>query len=157
MVEQFESWKIAVERLLSAAATDWIEAGRLAGEIARTSADETLRLAAAQAMPILRHASLDDADHAIEEAARRRLGIVLDVLHDLSTPRFGRRSAAPKLPTPEERARQMLGLPLGRRLGCPEIHQAFRRAAKRVHPDAGGNQQAFLELAAARDALMKRG
>ena len=49
----------------------------------------------------------------------------------------------------------MLGLPLGGRLAATEIHQAFRRTAKRVHPDAGGSQHAFLALAAARDALMR--
>ena len=36
-----------------------------------------------------------------------------------------------------------------------EIHRAFKRAAKTAHPDGGGSQRAFLELAAARDALMK--
>jgi curved DNA-binding protein CbpA len=49
----------------------------------------------------------------------------------------------------------MLGLPLDRRLSGPEIHQAYKRAAKRAHPDAGGNARDFLELSAARDALMK--
>ena len=49
----------------------------------------------------------------------------------------------------------MLGLPLGRRLSGPEIHQAYKRVAKRVHPDAGGNAREFQEISAARDALMK--
>jgi len=87
--------------------------------------------------------------------ARRRLGIVKDVLHELTAPKFGRRGAEPKALTPEERYREMLGLPLDRHLAATEIHQAFRRTAKRVHPDAGGSQNAFLALAAARDALMR--
>jgi curved DNA-binding protein CbpA len=59
------------------------------------------------------------------------------------------------LPTLEECYRQLLGLPLGRRLSGVEIHQAYKRVAKTAHPDAGGNAREFLELSAARDALMK--
>ena len=57
--------------------------------------------------------------------------------------------------TPEERYRQMLGLPLGRQLSGAEIHRAFKRAAKTAHPDGGGSAQEFLQLSAARDALIK--
>jgi curved DNA-binding protein CbpA len=46
-------------------------------------------------------------------------------------------------------------LPLGRRLSGVEIHRAYKRVAKRAHPDAGGSAREFLELSAARDALMK--
>ena len=76
------------------------------------------------------------------------------MLHDLTMPKFGKRDAAPKLLTVEERARKMLGLPLGRHLAGVEIDRAFRHAAKTMHPDAGGSEAAFLELAAARDELM---
>ena len=85
----------------------------------------------------------------------RRLGVIGDVLHALGTQRFGKRGIDPKPLAPGERYRQMLGLPLGRRLTGPEIHQAYKRAAKTAHPDAGGNARDFLELSAARDALMK--
>mgnify|MGYP002653000901 CR=1 FL=1 len=57
----------------------------------------------------------------------------------------------PKALTQEERYRQLLGLPFGRHLAVTEIQQAFKRAAKTMHPDGGGNGAAFLELAAARD------
>ena len=70
------------------------------------------------------------------------------------TPRFGKRGTG--LPTPEEHYRRLLGLPLGRRLFGPEINQAYKRAAKTAHPDAGGNEREFLELSKARDALMRR-
>ena len=88
-------------------------------------------------------------------AARRRLGVVRDALHALGTQQFGKRGSDLKPLAPAERYRQMLGLPLGRRLSGPEIHQAYKRAAKRAHPDAGGNAREFQELSAARDALMK--
>src|SRR5258708_4365459 len=44
---------------------------------------------------------------------------------------------------------------LGRRHYGDEIHQAYKRVAKRAHPDAGGSAREFLELSAAREALMK--
>jgi hypothetical protein len=81
--------------------------------------------------------------------------IVLEVLNELTAPRFGRRSSETRVLTPDERYRQLLGLPFGRYLAATEIHRAFKRAAKTAHPDGGGSEGAFLELSAARDALMK--
>jgi DnaJ-class molecular chaperone len=51
----------------------------------------------------------------------------------------------------------LLQLPLGKSLALPEIRQAFRRAAKMVHPDMGGSEEAFRELIAAQEMLMHRG
>jgi len=106
--------------------------------------------------PILRSASSGDADHSTTDAARRRLGVIREVLHTLTTPTFGKRGNSPKSLTSEERYRQMLGLPHGPRLSAPEIHQAWKRAAKAAHPDSGGSTQRFQELSAARDALIKQ-
>jgi hypothetical protein len=146
----------AVERLLQADHIDWAEAAELVGEIARDSAEVTLRQAASQALPILRSAAHHGADHTTHDAARRRLVVVLDVLFELTTPRFGRRGAAPKPLSAEQRARKLLGLPIDGPLSGPEIHGAFRRAAKVMHPDAGGSEGAFRELAAAQEMLMRR-
>jgi len=156
MMERLESWKLALERLRSAQSGDWAEAGRLVAEIARMSTDVTLRLAAEQALPVLRQA-VDNDDHSVTLAARRRVGVVLDVVHDLTAPRFGRRNAMPKKLSSEDRARRMLGLPLAVQLTCEDINQAYRRAAKSTHPDHGGNAQAFIDLAAARDILIHPG
>jgi len=71
-----------------------------------------------------------------------------------STAAAGAPAAAPPL-TPEERSRQLLGLPLDRRLSENEIHRAYKLLAKRAHPDAGGSEEAFLRISAAHDALMK--
>ena len=155
MDRQLSEWKLSLDRIWSAPAPDYHEAARLAAEIASAATEATLRWAAAQALPILRSAANEDA--ATEEAALRRLGVVREVLHTLTTPKFGKRDAEPRLPTPEERHRQMLGLPFDRGLTLAEIHRAYKRAAKTAHPDAGGNAQAFLELTAARDALMHPG
>jgi hypothetical protein len=158
MDTQLKNWELWIDRLWSAAAIDWHEAARLALDIASAAQDDTLRHAASQGLPSLRNAALWSADDAAKEAARRRLGVIRDALHAQSTPRFGRREGTVSQPvTADEHYRKLLGLPLDQRLNAPEIHRAFKRAAKAVHPDAGGDTKAFLELAAARDALMKQG
>ena len=151
---KLREWTRAIEQVWSAGEPDYDEATRLVSDIARIAKEAILRQAASQALPILRNAALDGGDPSVAKAARRRLGIVLDVLHDLTTPKFGAREMTPKPLTVDERARRMLGLPLGRHLAGAEIHRAFRHAAKTMHPDAGGSETAFLELAAARDTLM---
>ena len=156
MDTQLREWKLAVERIWSAAAPDYREAARLAAEIAAESDEKTLRQAATQALSILRSASPENADQSTQDAALRRLRVIRKVLHTLTTPQFGKRDAEVKALTPEERYRQMLGLPLGRRPTRVEIHRAYKRAAKTAHPDGGGNARAFLELSAAHDALMKQ-
>jgi hypothetical protein len=155
MDKQLAEWKLGVERIWSAAAPDYLKAARLAADIAGNSKEALLRQAATQALPILRNASAENADRCTRAAARRRLCVIHDVLIFLTAPRFGKRDVGPKLLTPEERNRQLLGLPLGRRLARAEIHQAYKRATKTAHPDAGGNAREFLALSAAREALMK--
>jgi hypothetical protein len=156
MDRQLSEWKLAVERIWSAAAPDYHAAACLVADLANASEEAMLRQAATQALPILRSASAEDADQRTREAARRRLGVIRDVLHDLTTPRFGKRQTLSKSLSPEECYRQLLGLPLGRRLSGVEIHRAYKRVAKRAHPDGGGSAREFLELSAARDALMKQ-
>ncbi len=155
MDRYLSQWKLGVERIWSAAAPDYGEAACLAAEISRASEETILRQAAAQALPILRSASSEDADRSTQDAARRRLGVIREILHTLTAPQFGKRESAMKVPTPEECHRQLLGLPLGRRLSGAEIHRAYKRVAKSAHPDAGGSAGRFLELSAARDALMQ--
>jgi hypothetical protein len=156
MDSQLCEWKIAVDRIWSAAAPDYHQAARLAADIAGTSRDTILRQAATQALPILRSASAENADRTTRDAARRRLCVILDVLHTLNAPRFGKRPTGSQLPPLEQCYRQLLGLPLGRPLSAAEIHRAYKRVAKRAHPDAGGSAREFLELSAARDGLMKQ-
>jgi hypothetical protein len=156
MDSRLREWQLDVERIWQATAPDWSEAARLADVMMRTGGEVILRQAAEQALPILRHAAAAAADSGIADAARRRLGIIRAVLHTLTTPKFGRRDIPLKTPAPEECHRQLLGLPLGRRLSAPEIHRAWKRAAKSAHPDAGGSVQAFQALSAAREALIRQ-
>ena len=155
MDRRIAQWKLSVERVWSAAAPDYGEAARVVDDIARFSDEAVLRRAATQALPILRSAAADDADHITREAARRRLGVIRDVLQSLAIQPFGKRETAVKVLSPEQRYRQMLGLPIDGGLSAPEIHQAWKRTAKAAHPDAGGSAREFLELSAARDALIK--
>ena len=153
MNAQLKEWKLAVERLWSASPPDHRASAQLAADIARQGDEPRLQQAAAQALPSLRAACLKGAPRSTRELAHRRLGAIRDVLHALTAPHFGKRSA--EALTPEEHARRMLGLPLGRRLYGPEIHQAYKRAAKTAHPDGGGSEGEFQDLSAAHDALMK--
>jgi len=155
MDRHLSEWKSELDRIWSAHAPDFAEAVRLAQRISVAVEEETLRHAASQALPILRSAAHPNAEHATRDAARRRLGVIRDVLAALTTPQFGKRTVALKTLTAEERSRELLGLPLGRRLSEAEIHRAYKLLAKQVHPDAGGNAEAFLELSAAHEALLK--
>jgi hypothetical protein len=155
MDAQLIRWKSAVERLWSADVLDCREGLQLATEIARQSQQPALQQAAAQALTSLRDACAKGADRRKTSVAQRRVGGIRNALHVLTAPPFGKRESVERLPTAEERHRRMLGLPLGRRLFGPEISQAYKQAAKIVHPDAGGSPHAFQELSAARDALRK--
>jgi hypothetical protein len=153
MESQHKQWKRDTDRMWSAPPFDVREAAALAAEIARHAGNEILRQAAAQALPSLRGACLKTSDQMSRNVARRRFGAIRDALHALDAPRFGKRAA---VPAPEQQHRRLLGLPSERQLSDPEIQQGYKRAAKRLHPDAGGSAREFTELSAARDALMKR-
>jgi hypothetical protein len=155
MDRRLSEWKFALERIWSAETHDWQEAARLVTAMASAGGETILQQAAAQALPILRNAAHDAADQATRHAARRRLAVICDVLETLTTPQFGRRENGPRRLNSEERYRQLLGLPLEGRLSAPQIHQAWKRAARTAHPDAGGNAREFLALSAARDALIR--
>jgi hypothetical protein len=155
MERRLAEWKLELDRIWSAHAPDYGEAVQLAQQIVSSDEEETLRQAASQAMPIFRRAAHEDAGHATRAAGRRRLGVIREVISALTTPQFGRRKAALKALTPEERCRELLGLPLDRRLSEGEIHRAYKLLAKRAHPDGGGNAEAFLKVSAAQDVLMK--
>ena len=145
-------WKHAVDRFWQAEGPDWTEVAQVVASIAASEVAD-LRHAATQAQPSIRNAAANPQDHMTRVVARRRLGVIRDALHELAAPKFGRRGAE-KVLTEDERYREMLGLPLDGRLAPTEIHQAFRRTAKLMHPDVGGDAHAFLALSAARDALM---
>jgi hypothetical protein len=155
MEQQLRQWKRGIDRFWSAAAPDYLDMAKLTAEIAHGSDDVALQQAAAQALPSLRSAILKQAGQSSKDLARRRLGIVRNILHTATVPQFGKRGSAPKSLTAAEHHRQLLGLPLGRRLVSAEIHQAYKHAAKTAHPDGGGNAREFHELSVARDALMK--
>jgi hypothetical protein len=150
---QHKQWKRDTEQLWAASPFDCRQAAALAAEIARHGGDKQLRQAAAQALPSLRGACLKTSDQMERNVARRRFGAIRDALHALDAPRFGRRAA---VPASEQQHRRLLGLPSERQLSEPEIQQGYKRAAKRLHPDAGGSAREFTELSAAREALMKR-
>ncbi len=58
--------------------------------------------------------------------------------------------------TNEVEHRRLLGLPEKGAVLKSEIEQAYKIAARRAHPDAGGSDDAFKQLAAAKEALSER-
>jgi hypothetical protein len=154
MNAQLTQWKMAADRLWSSPGFDYSQALQLVSEIMRQCSEQDLQQAAEEAVPYLRAACAKTADQWRKQTAHRRFGGIRDGLHLRTGARFGRRGADAAL-TPDERCRRLLGLPLDRRVFGPEISRAYKQAAKKAHPDAGGTQNAFLELTAARDALMK--
>src|ERR1700761_9388965 len=154
MDRQLTTWKALADRFWSASTPDYREAAQFVAEIA-SAGDDALRHAAMQALPSLRNAMAKAADRSARDLAARRFSLVRDRLHTLTAPRFGRRGGEATPLTPQERNRQLLGLPLGRHISAPEIQQAYKRAAKTLHPDGGGSAREFVGLLEARDALMK--
>jgi hypothetical protein len=105
MQQRLREWKRSLDRFWSVAAPDYLDAARLAAEIAHDSDDVALRQAAAQALPSLRSATLKKAGQSSKDLARRRLGVVRNILHAATVPQFGKRGTVPKLLTSEQRHR----------------------------------------------------
>ena len=54
----------------------------------------------------------------------------------------------------ESEHRRLLGLPDKGGLLKSEVEQAYKATARRAHPDAGGSEEAFKQLGAAKDTLI---
>ena len=54
-----------------------------------------------------------------------------------------------------EEYRTVLGLPISGTLEIIQIKSAYRKAAKKAHPDAGGTQEMFLRIKEAHDILLE--
>ncbi len=54
-----------------------------------------------------------------------------------------------------EEYRTVLNLPINGTLKITQIKSAYRKAAKKAHPDAGGTQEMFIRIKDACDALLE--
>lgn len=54
-----------------------------------------------------------------------------------------------------EEFRTLLNLPISGKLEISQIKSAYRKAAKKAHPDAGGTQEMFLRVKEAHDSLLE--
>jgi len=54
----------------------------------------------------------------------------------------------------EKRYRDLLNLPIDGALESSKIKAAYRKIAKKAHPDVGGKHEHFIQLTQARDALL---
>lgn len=62
----------------------------------------------------------------------------------------------PDLDSDDRGHREVLNLPMEGALEASQINAAFRRLAKIAHPDAGGSNDHYRRIAAARDALLEQ-
>ena len=128
MDRHIAEWKHAVDRLWQAQGPDWAEVAHVVAGIAATAEEADLRHAATQAMPSIRNAAASPQDRMTGVVARRRLGVIRDVLHELTAPKFGRRGAEPKVLSEDERCLVYRARPLG----CRTFFCALASAGERV-------------------------
>lgn len=57
----------------------------------------------------------------------------------------------------EQAHRHVLNLPAQGQLKPSQVKAAFRRLAQKAHPDVGGSHEQFIQITAARDALLAGG
>jgi hypothetical protein len=69
-----------------------------------------------------------------------------------------RRALAMRFADPDDNVehREILELPATSELTAAQVNAAFRRLAKSAHPDAGGDNDAYIRLTEARDGLLQR-
>jgi hypothetical protein len=83
-----------------------------------------------------------------------RTGRIAAELEEAWQERYGREAGAvpPAMRMPLDEARRLLGLPVN--YTRDDVITAFRRAAKKAHPDRGGTAEMFQKLLEARDRLL---
>ena len=152
MNSQLNTWKRNAEQLWSAPTFDCREAAKFAAAVIQNrDTPRPLIAAAKQALPSLHAVAIGRAGPLAKGIARRRFGIVRDVLYELTSTSFGRSHPS----SLEAAYRRLLGLSPQKRLARSSIEAAFRRRAKEAHPDGGGTSDAFMRLVTARDKLLK--
>ena len=152
-------WKAVADDIWFARIFRYLDAARLALDVAGRAGPGTLASLAKQAVPSLRAAAAAGTDAYRRSVARRRFGTMREELHALTSLGFGGRrggAAGQAQPAEHQLERRLLGLPSGGALAEPDIQAAFKRMAKTAHPDRGGSTHAFTALVRARDVLTGR-
>jgi hypothetical protein len=67
----------------------------------------------------------------------------------------GTRENRQQKPFDENKHRKTLKLPIDGKLEPRQVNAAFRRLAQKVHPDAGGSHEQFVQITEARNALLE--
>jgi hypothetical protein len=84
-----------------------------------------------------------------------RTGRIADKLDAIWQERYGQAAGGPAaMRMSLATARQLLGLPADVDYTKADVIAAFRRAAKKAHPDVGGTEEMFRLLVEARDRLL---
>lgn len=80
-----------------------------------------------------------------------------EIQNELRAEALRKRQAAMLLASYDDQEhRELLKLPMEGELLPSEINAAFRRLAKKAHPDAGGSNEDYVRLTEARDALIEQ-
>lgn len=87
-----------------------------------------------------------------QEAIRRRSQSQREAYEKLERNNRRRVNA---MPSNQHEYRTLLNLPIEGVLELSQIKSAYRKAAKRSHPDAGGSQEMFIRIKEACDALIE--
>ncbi len=98
----------------------------------------------------------DDQVGLRQEALERRREAQQRLFEDLS--RFNREKS--RRPSQfkqfdEKQHRELLELPSSGLLKSSQINAAYRRVAKKAHPDVGGSHERFVQITEARNALLE--
>lgn len=94
----------------------------------------------------------NDREKLRQEALKHRYQAQREMVEELE--RYNRRKINAQNAIQKE-YRMLLNLPEGGTLEIAQIKTAYRKAAKKAHPDAGGSQELFIRIKEACDALIE--
>lgn len=95
----------------------------------------------------------EDQEELRQESLRRRRQARHELFEEVE--RYNRRKIN-AMPCSQKEYRAVLDLPEEGTLKLSQIKSAYRKAAKKAHPDAGGSQELFLRIKEACDALLEQ-
>jgi hypothetical protein len=99
----------------------------------------------------------DDQAKLRRESFERRRKAQEQLFEDLArSNKRKRRSPGPVQQFSEQEYRELLCLPIDGELEPSQIKAAYRRLAKKAHPDVGGSHEEFVRVTEARNALLER-
>lgn len=94
----------------------------------------------------------DERESLLEESRKKRRKAQQEFFEELEKNNKQKRDSFPQA---QAEYRSLLNLPNEGMLEISQIKSAYRKAAKKAHPDAGGTQEMFIRIKEACDALLE--